>query len=554
MRFPGRRFVLNSLVFAAAGLGLGAGPNPGPPSDQATGVRAVSGTPVLSAEEPPSPCPGPRAVLLPPVFTEGQPPPLPPGQLEAGEKPLPINLATALRLGDARPLVIAAAQASLREAVARYDQARVLWLPDVYLGASYYRHDGGTEGQSGNFFINGKDQFLAGGGLMAVVSTADAIFAPLALRQVVRSRQMDVQASRNEALQTVAEAYFNVQQARGQLAAAHDVVERGRQLARTVAALSKDLAPPIEVNRVRGELADLEQTESFARERWRVASRDLTRALRLDPAAVVVPLEPPDLRVTLIRPEESIDGLIPIALTNRPELASQQALVQATLARLREARLRPLLPSVVLSGNPSPAAEGGFLMGGVFGSDLNGHANPWSGREDVNVQLLWELRNFGFGDRAAVRERQAEEQRAVIELFRVQDRVAAEVAQAHDRLASAAVRVGEAETGLKETQVNYAGNLKGLGETNRFGDVLVLVTRPQEAVAALRQLGRAYDNYYLAANDYNRAQFQLYWALGYAAGILACSNSLGDVRPVDTTRPPPMAPACAPEPCQHCPR
>lgn len=191
-------------------------------------------------------------------------------------------------------------------------------------------------------------------------------------------------------------------------------------------------------------------------------------------------------------------------------------------------------------------------MGGVFGSDVNGHANPWSGRNDVNVELLWQLRNLGFGDRAAVRERRAEQERAVIELFRVQDRVAAEVAQAHDRLASAAVRMGEAEYGLKEAEVNYAGNIRGVAETNRFGDLLVLVTRPQEAVAALQQLGRAYDNYYLAASDYNRAQFQLYGALGFPARILACNSSLGDVRPVDTTRPPPMPPVCAPEPCQYC--
>jgi outer membrane protein TolC len=327
-------------------------------------------------------------------------------------------------------------------------------------------------------------------------------------------------------------------------------------------ALLADLDPfPVVDARLQGRLDRLAalvkvatRSVAFARQRWRVASRDLTRALRLDPIAVVVPLEPPDLRVTLIRPEGSVDGLIPIGLTNRPELASQQALVQATLARLREARLRRLLPSVVLLGNPSPAGEGGFLMGGVFGSDVNGHAHPWSGRNDLNVELLWGLRNFGFGDRAAVREQQAEQQRAVIELFRVQDRVAAEVAQAHDRLASAAVRIGEAEAGLKETQVTYTGNLRGLSETNRFGDLLVLVTRPQEAVAALQQLARAYGNYYLAANDYNRAQFPLYWALGFPAGILACNSSLGDVRPIDTTRPPPMPPVCAPEPCQHCPR
>ena len=39
------------------------------------------------------------------------------------------------------------------------------------------------------------------------------------------------------------------------------------------------------------------------------------------------------------------DSLIPIGLTNRPELAARQALVQATLAKLKQERMRPLIPS-----------------------------------------------------------------------------------------------------------------------------------------------------------------------------------------------------------------
>ena len=97
---------------------------------------------------------------------------------------------------------------------------------------------------------------MAGGGVTAVVSTADAIFAPLALRQVVRSRTIDVQTARNDALLSVAEAYFNVQQARGQLAGAADAVAKARDLERTVQKLGKDLVAPIEVDRVRTELAD----------------------------------------------------------------------------------------------------------------------------------------------------------------------------------------------------------------------------------------------------------------------------------------------------------
>jgi outer membrane protein TolC len=469
-----------------------------------------------------------------------------------GDLPLPINLATALRLADARPLLIAAAQASVRQAAAQLDQANVLWLPNFYVGAAYYRHDGGGAGNSGLEFINGRDQFLAGYGLTAVVSATDALFAPLALRQMLRAREFDVQTARNDSLLEVAEAYFNVQQARGRLAGARDAVDRGQDLVEKVRKLGKDLAPPLEADRARAQVADLRQEMVSAYEDWRVASAELMRVLRLNPGAVVAPLEPPHLQITLLPPNETVDHLIPIGLTSRPELASQQALVQATLIRLRQERLRPLIPSLVLLGNTPPAAPGGYLMGGLFGSDLSGHANPWSFRNDTSVQLLWELRNLGFGNKALVRERQAEQDRALVELYRVQDRVAAEVAQAHARLQSATLRMRQAETSLREAQTTYRGNLRGLGETTRSGDVLVLIYRPQEVVAALRQLMRSYDNYFASINEYNRAQFRLFRALGYPAGILACERSPGEVVPVDTTRPPQMPPVHAPPPCS-CP-
>ena len=73
-------------------------------------------------------------------------------------------------------------------------------------------------------------------------------------------------------------------------------------------------------------LADLEQQAVSAREEWRVQSAELTQVLRLDPRAVVEPLEHDHLQITLIDPRAACD-LMPIALTNRPELASRRALV-----------------------------------------------------------------------------------------------------------------------------------------------------------------------------------------------------------------------------------
>ena len=63
-------------------------------------------------------------------------------RLEAGDLRFPINLATALRLADARPLIVAAAQASAWVAEAQLQQAKLLWVPDFNLGFDYIRHDG----------------------------------------------------------------------------------------------------------------------------------------------------------------------------------------------------------------------------------------------------------------------------------------------------------------------------------------------------------------------------------------------------------------------------
>lgn len=492
-------------------------------------------------------------VLQGPIVSQGQKPPqLPLGQVQEGDLPLPINLPTALRLSDARPLVIAAAQASLQVALTQWERSRVLWIPNFNLGGSYLGHAGGSAGNAGPEFINGRNQLLIGGGVTSIIAITDVTFSPLALRQIVRARQFEVQASRNDALRDVAVAYFNVQQARGRMSGMQDTLEKSRKLVQQIQALGTDIVAPIEVDRALTETASIEREVALRYQDWRVASADLTRELRLNPITVVAPLEPPELQVTLISPREPVDGLVVIGLTNRPELAQHQALVQETLVRLRMEKLRPLIPSLILAGNPIPVAPFGNLMFGGFWSDFSGQNNPASFRVDPNVQLIWTLENFGFGNAALIRQHRAINQRALVELFRVQDRVAAEVVQAHARVQAAVIALNRSEIEIKEARISFEGNLKGIRETYRFGDRLLPVNRPLEGVDALRQLERAYDRYFVSVGDYNRAQFELYRALGYPAGILACEKTSGDIMPVDTNRPPQMAPVHAPPPCQHC--
>ena len=115
--------------------------------------------------------------------------------------------------------------------------------------------------------------------------------------------------------------------------------------------------------------------------------------------------------------------------------------------------------------------------------------------------------------------------------------MAADVTRTHSRVQSAAARVLQADRALRTGIVAFNGHLEGLEQTRRLGNMLVLSFRPQEAVYSLDLLSKAFDEYFRTVAEYNRAQFELFHALGYPAGEIARFQPAGDVLPVDTDRP-----------------
>jgi outer membrane protein TolC len=457
-------------------------------------------------------------------------------EVRPGAVPLPINLPTALRLANVRPVDVLAASERIRLSSAQWQRARVLWLPTFLSGTDYYRHDGQIQDIQGNVFNANKGSFLLGTGPYAVFATSDALFLPLAQRQVVRSQEAAYRVAINDTMFAVAEAYFNVQEARGELAGAAEAVAQTEELLRRTQQLGEVLTPAFEQVRTAAELSRRRQWVHRARERWGLASAELNRSLRLDPMTVLEPVEPPQFQVVLIDPQVPLDDLIRTGLTRRPELAASQGLVQATLYRLRQERMRPLMPSILLRG----AAPGvtGTMSAGLFGGGLNGNMGGWGPRQDYDLQVLWELQNMGFGNRALVREKQSDHRLAVLEVMRVQDRVAAEVVQAHLQLDTSTARLRDAEDELQSAQRSLVENFIGLKQTRPSGELPTLIARPQEVVAAVQALAQAYSDYYSAVADYNRAQFRLYRAVGNPGAALAGQ--------VAGTPPPAPAPPAAP--------
>ncbi len=154
----------------------------------------------------------------PALLQEPHVPPVQFPQPTQSERTLPINLATALYLSQARPLIIASAQASVEKAAAQLQGANALWLPDLSIGASYSHHDGANQGTEGNMEFVSFGSYGAGAGATLNLGVTDALFQPLAARQQLSARQFDLQAAQNDALLSVAQSYFDVQEARGRLA------------------------------------------------------------------------------------------------------------------------------------------------------------------------------------------------------------------------------------------------------------------------------------------------------------------------------------------------
>jgi outer membrane protein TolC len=258
-----------------------------------------------------------------------------------------------------------------------------------------------------------------------------------------------------------------------------------------------------DAERARAEFRLRAQEREAAREASLLASIRLAQSLRLDPFVILQPLDQQALPVTLILPDGPPGELAAIALGNRPELAESQALVRLAQERLRQANYGPLLPSVVL----------GYSAGG-FGGGRNGFFGDFNGRGDAEVAVFWDLKNLGLGDRALQRLRASEVRQTQINEIADMDQIVAEVAEALTRVKSrkAQLDVGRAavESSLRSYELNW----------RLFREGGIEVIRPIEVLQSIQALARARQEYLNTVIEYNRAQFQLYWALGYPVPCL----------------------------------
>jgi outer membrane protein TolC len=463
---------------------------------------------------------------------------------------LPVNLPSALRLSQTNNLDIAQAREVVAVAGVALERARLAYIPTLNLGSAFSTHDGNIQKTEGNIIKANKDALFLGGGPSLTVSVADALFAPLVARQVSAASQAGSRRVANDILLAVADTYFAILRARRRLARVEETL--GHLLSDQAAASragSKGLLPVVqsiqmaggaeatkaEVERVRVEVLRRQEEKAAALQDFRVAMAELARLLRLDPRVPLWPVE--DFRTPLPLPgaaweEVPVEDLVRAALNNRPELAENQALVQAAVERVRNAQCRPLLPNLVLNygygdfgGGPdlnapkiTPATKTSpAKVTAVPGFGPGRQIHHFAPRSDFDVALTWKLQNMGLGDLANVREQEARLRQAQFAQTQAQDVVATQTVQAQELVKGSGQRLGVTRQALFDAAGAPTGPVFQALRLNFDRIRTVPNARPLEVLDAIRGLNDTLEAYGQAVTDCERARFRLLIVLGLPA-------------------------------------
>ena len=420
----------------------------------------------------------------------------------------PIDLPSALRLARAQNYQIAMARERITEALARLEQTQILLLPSLTIGASYHQHEGRIQETNGNILEVSRNSGYAGLGAGAVgaggvqapglsltADLADAIFEPLIARQNTLAEKARSSAVTNDVLLDISVAYEEVVRAKAGIVIAEEAHRNASDLARLTEAFATT-GEGLESDAERAMVEQLmrENDLESAREAFRIRSARLVELLHLDSQVLLDPVDSAVVPLQIVPGDRTLGDLLDVAVSNRPEVEQNQALVELTSARLRKATYGPLIPNIEL----------GFSAGG-FGGGEGSSMGSFNDRSDFGAMIYWRIDHLGFGYDARTREERSRREQARIARKGALDRIASQVVQAHAQVDSRRRQISLAATAVEHALRSFTLNQTRIHERQGL---------PIEALQALQSLATTRRLYLDVVVDYNEAQFRLYAALG----------------------------------------
>ena len=373
----------------------------------------------------------------------------------------PIDLDTALRLAGVQNPELNVARQRVLEAVAVRQLAAARFLPSINPGMNYDTHSGNLQQSNGNILSVNRSAVYVGAGANAVAAgtvnipgvflggnTAVVIFNYLESRQLVRQREFDNIAVRNQVFLKVTLAFSELLRSEGRRA----VALQAREEARAIAKLTADYAVTgqgryADANRA---ATDLQRREAYMKQVESELSDVLGAALpALEPRSIDPPS--PDRRLCCSTPAgarpDSVGELIALGLLRRPELAAQRASVIQGLLLLDEAKALPFSPTIYLGFSAGGFGGGSNLVRPIFGG--------FGGRSDFDAIAYWTIQNLGVGNVALIRGANANLQVRRFEQIEMLNRVRAEVAEAYARTHARYAQIETNESAIQSGLLSF---------------------------------------------------------------------------------------------------
>lgn len=437
----------------------------------------------------------------------------------------PIDLNTALRLAGVQNPELMIARQRVVEAAALKQMTAAMILPTINLGMNYDAHTGNLQQSNGNVIsVNRSNLYVGGGagaiaagtvpipGIVLVGNPAFGVYTYLATRQLVAQREFASEAARNQAFLQTALAFSELLRAEGHRAVAIQVRDEAKHVAKLTAAYANaGQGRHADAHRALTELQRRESDIKSAEGQILVASAQLCFVLNLDPSIRLKPTDAAVVPHPIVPDPIPVRELIALALVRRPELKERRAVIREAMFALGGAKALPFSPNFLIGFSAGGFGGGSNLVRPVFGG--------FGGRTDFDVAAFWTLQNLGVGNAALINMAKARVGVVQYREIAVLDQVRAEVAEAHAKTHARYSQIGVSEQGVRGGMRGFRQDLLRIENT---------VAPAIETIDSLRLLARARYAYLDSIVDYDRAQFELYVALGQPP-----ADSLA--RPVPTT-------------------
>lgn len=416
--------------------------------------------------------------------------------LTTSPKALPISLDTVFRLAPDQNGKIAIARQRLAEAFTQQDLAAKRWLPDLFVGTGFQRHEGGIQDFNGQFIHSSYGSLFAGLELRGKLDLRDAAFQRIdAARQMWQSKG-ELSKLTSETLLDAAGTYVDLLAARAGEAIGRDLEKDLADLLGLAQTLAKiDPGLRVEVTRIDTEIQAQKLFSRKLREGAAAAAAKLVFLLGLDPESELVPVDRGLVPFTLVDLSRPAGRLVEDALSQGPGVRELEGLLNL----IEDARAKSHGPGRFLPSLEVTMAEGAFGAG-------PGSQSTWDNRWDLGLHLRWNLTEaLTARDRRRLAETKIQQARLGYQDLRA--RLTLGVYEAREAGQSGRDQVNLGEKQIRDAEETYRLSLVRLKQQ-------VKGASPGEVLMSLRALAGARLNYLNALRDLDKAQLRLFVLVG----------------------------------------